>query len=983
MSAALAVLIASAEDEPSAERDDYFRDHVEPLLKKRCYACHSHASELMEGGLSLDWRSGWEKGGGRGPAIVPGDPDASLLIRAVRYTDPELKMPDDPLSNEEVAILERWVKEGAYDPRAVLPSADAAQISTDWWSLRPLVRPAVPDTAATNPIDAFIRNRLELEGLQPSQRADRRTLIRRLTIDLHGLLPTPEETLSFVNDASPDAYGALVDRLLASPRYGERWARHWLDTIHFADSHGFEHDVFRPHAWRYRDYVIDSLNRDTPWDRFIREQLAVDVFYPQEFTLVPALGFLGAGTYDHSAAITAPMSFENLDRDDMVTQTIAAFVSTTANCARCHAHKFDPISQEDYYALQAVFAGIGKGDIPFDADPEVGAQRSRWNALKSAADSRQSEILSQPENQELVAQYERQRGEFAGWQPLTIETFVSTHGQTLQRQEDGSFLASGTAPEKDVTSVTASIDTHRITAIRLDVLSDDSLPMKGAGRANNGNLHLSEFEIRTFRADSQQGERIAIARATADFDQDGWTILHAIDGNDATAWGIHPQVGLSHFAVFELEKPLVQEPGVTLHLLMKQIHGGSHLIGRFRLSATDGPADLLFALPADADAILAKSREQRTEVEQITLSAAILKQKADIELRQLPEQQKVYAAGAVAQNERGVVRFDTPREIHMLTRGDIERPGVVIPPGTISAIDQLPSRFELPEPHAESARRAALAVWISDSTNPLTWRSIANRVWHYHFGRGLCDTPNDFGRMGGTPSHPELLDWLACEFREQGGSLKFLHRLICMSETYQQTSDCPAELWEADPENVLLARMSRRRMDAESFRDSVLLASGRIDFTMGGPGIANFSSRPGAQLTPYLNYDDFDWDGPGAGRRSIYRVVWRGIPDPLFDALDFPDLGLLAPKRGFSASPLQALTLLNNRFVLHQAEQMASRAQAAQPMLDDQVRVAVHWVWQRDPTDDEQTQLRELAGRQGLEAVCRLLLNSNEFLFVD
>ncbi|MEX1233103.1 MAG: PSD1 and planctomycete cytochrome C domain-containing protein [Planctomycetaceae bacterium] len=970
-------------DETGEDRTEFFREQVEPLLKKRCYTCHSHAADLMEGGLSLDWRSGWEQGGGRGPAIVPGDPDASLLVRAVRYTDAELQMPDDRLPDDEVAILERWVKEGAHDPRSVLPNADDANISTDWWSLKPLSRPEIPVHDATNPIDAFIRQRLVQEGLHPSERADRRTLIRRLTIDVHGLLPTPEETESFVNDPSPEAYKALVERLLASPRYGERWARHWLDTIHFADSHGFEHDVFRPNAWRYRDYVIDSLNRDTPWDRFIREQLAADVFYPEEAALVPALGFLGAGTYDHSAAITAQMMFENLDRDDMVTQTMAAFVSTTANCARCHAHKFDPITQEDYYALQAVFAGIGKGDIPFDADPEIAAQRSRWQKLKSAVETQSTDVLMTPEHQQLVAAFEQQRSEIKGWKPLAVETFASTLGATLTRQEDDSYLASGTAPEKDVTSITAAIDLPRITAIRLDVLTDDSLPMKGPGRAPNGNLHLSEFELRTFRPESKEGERIGIARATADFDQDGWTIQHALDGNVATAWGIHPQVGVPHFAVFELEKPLVPEPGVTLSILMKQIHGGSHLIGRFRLSVTDAPAELLFALPADAEAILAKPRGERTADEQTLLSAAILKQKADAELRKLPEPQKVYAAAAAAQNERGIVSFDKPREIHMLARGDVERPGDVIPPGALSCIDGLPARFDLPEPHAEAARRAALADWIADPENPLTWRSIANRVWHYHFGRGLCNTPNDFGRMGGTPSHPELLDWLACELRDKGGSLKHLHRLILTSETYQQSSACPDELAARDPDNSLLARMARQRMDAESFRDSVLSASGRIDFTMGGPGIANFSSRPGAQLTPYLDYNDYDWDGPGATRRSIYRVVWRGIPDPLFDPLDFPDLGLLAPKRGFSASPLQALALLNNRFVLHHAQHMANRARAAATSVNDQVRVAVTWVWQREPTATETEKLTALANQHGLEAVCRLLLNSNEFLFVD
>ena len=914
---------------------------------------------------------------------MPGDPDASLLIRAVRHADPDLAMPDEKLPDAEIEILTRWVQQGAHDPRTVQPGPDDAKISADWWSLRPLERPAVPAVASRNPIDAFIRDRLSREGLQPAKPADRRTLIRRLTVDLHGLLPTPEDTEAFVNDATPNAFDALVDRLLESPRYGQRWARHWLDTIHFADSHGFEHDVFRPNAWRYRDYVIASFNRDTPWPRFIREQLAADVFYPDDVTLTPALGFLGAGTYDHSAAITAPKSFENLDRDDLVTQTMAAFVSTTANCARCHAHKFDPITQEDYYSLQAVFAGIGKGDIAFDASPEVAAQRSRWQTLKVACEKLQQDVLLSAENQPLVAAWERERSGFAAWRPLDIETIASADGASLQRLDDGSVLSTGPLPEKETTTVTASMTLPRLTALRLDLLPDDSLPQKGPGRAENGNLHLNEFEVRAFRSGSKEGERLKIRRATADFDQEGWTIQHAIDGNQATAWGIHPQEGAPHFAVFELETPLTPEPGMRIQVVMRQVHGRNHVIGRFRLSATDAPPEMTLALTANAQAILAIPLDQRSREQQAILSAAILKPKAETELGQLPAQPKVYAAAAVAENERGVVRIDSPREIRVLKRGDVEQPGEIARPGALSAISVLPARFELPEPYPESARRAALADWLAAPNHPLTWRSIANRVWHYHFGRGLCDTPSDFGRMGGVPSHPELLDWLACELRDNGGSLKHLHRLICTSETWQQTSACSVELAARDPDNRLLARMSRQRLDADSYRDAVLMASGRLDLTMGGPGVSHFSSRPGAQLTPILDYNNFDWDSPGATRRSIYRVVWRGIPDPLLEPLDFPDLGLPAPTRGFSASPLQALTLLNNRFVLHHAQHMARRAGADAATVAERVRLAVGWTWQREPSAAEVDQLTTLANQHGLDSVCRLLLNSNEFLFVD
>ncbi|WP_417391882.1 PSD1 and planctomycete cytochrome C domain-containing protein [Gimesia sp.] len=965
-----------------ADENAFFRDSVAPILSKHCYDCHSHAAGLMEGGLTLDWQSGWKKGGTRGPAIIPGQPEQSLLIKAVQHTDPDLQMPETRLSDQEISVLVRWVKQGARDPRLTKPVSDTAD-ATDWWSLKSLQRPEVPAIQVDNPIDAFIQIRLKEANVSASSAADRRTLIRRLTYDLHGLQTTIADVEAFVNDESPDAYRRLVDRLLDAPHYGERWARHWFDTIHFADSHGFEHDVFRPHAWRYRDYVIQRLNADIPWSQFIREQLAVDYFFPEKTELLPALGFLGAGPYDQSAAATAPRSFEYLDRDDLVTQTMGAFVSTTANCARCHTHKFDPITQSDYFALQAVFAGVGKGDISFDADSKVASQRNHWEALKSAALNQESEVLLLPENKMLVTEWEQNRGSQPRWETLEPDIFVSTQGARLKRLPDHSILSEAKPPEQETVIVTGSTKLSTVTAVRLDLLTDESLPHKGPGRAHNGNLHLSEFELLSFPANTSSGTAIPIRRATADFNQEGWTIEHAIDGNLKTAWGIYPKVSMGHYAVFEPESPLKMEPGTRLVVTLKQLHGGAHIIGRFKLSVTDSSNLDVIALPAEAETVLTIPQHQRTLTQQLALASTILKYHAEQELKQLPGQVKVYAAGAEAVNERGLVKYSQPREIHLLARGDLEKPREVIPPGALSALAPLSGRFDLPESHPESARRAALADWLADSKNPLTWRSIANRVWHYHFGAGLCDTPNDFGRMGGTPSHPELLDWLACELRDHNGSLKHLHRLICNSHTYRQSSVSRSELEKLDPENRLLARMSRRRLDADSYRDAVLLVSGELDLKRGGPGDAHFTTTPGPQVTPVLHYDQFDLNRPDAHRRSIYRVVWRGIPDPLMDALDFPDLGLLAPTRGFSASPLQSLVLLNNRFVLHFAHKLAERAEKSETKLPGQIREIILWTWLREPTTEELNQLTELAQQHGLESVCRLVLNSNEFLFVE
>ena len=962
----------------AADGVDAFRERVEPILTRRCGGCHSHAAATMEGGLALDSRSGWATGGSRGPAIVPGDPDGSLLIRAVRHVDPDLRMPEEgPLPPEEVAILEAWVAAGAADPRTAPPPPGAAR---DWWSLRPLERPVVP--AGPHPVDAFVDARLVAEGLAPAGEADRRTLARRLFHDLHGLPPTPEEVAAFVDDPAPDAVDRLVERLLESPRYGERWARHWLDAIHFADTHGYEHDALRPHAWRYRDYVVDRFNRDVPWDRFIREQLAADAFFADAPELTVALGFLGAGPYDHSAAATAPMSAAYLERDDLVVQTLGGFASTTAQCARCHAHKFDPITQEDYFSLQAVFAGVGRGDVSFDADPAVGVARRRFTALLAAANARDAAVLLVPDNERLVAAWESARGGGSAWRPLVAETFLSSGGATLARQPDDSILSGGMRPEVDTVTVTAPLPVRTLSALRLDVLPDATLPMQGPGRQDNGNLHLSEVVVQLFRPGAETAETLAIADATADFDQSGWTIRHAIDGVEKTAWGIYPAVGVAHHAVFVFAAPLEVPADARLAVGLRQLHGGGHLIGRFRLSVTDGPPEQALALDAMAVAALERPSADRDEAARVALAAAVLGRHAARELAALPPQVQVFAAGSQGVNQAGPFTIPAPREIRVLARGDLEKPGAVAVPGALTAVGELAARFTLPQPDDEPRRRAALADWLADPRNPLTWRSIANRVWQHHFGRGICDTPNDFGRMGRPPSHPELLDHLACEIRD-GGSLKRVHRLICTSVAYRRSSAATPEQLARDPDGRLLGFRPRQRIDADSFFDAVLATSGRLDLAMGGPGIQHFSSRPGPQITPVLDYAAFDWDATGAGRRAIYRVVWRGIPDPLFDALDFPDLGLPAPVRGFSASAPQALVLFNDPFVLHHAAALARRAEAAAEVLADRVRQAVRLTWLRDPTAAEEAELVALADAHGLPAVCRLLYNSDEFLFLD
>ncbi len=970
----------------AADALDFVKD-VRPILERSCFGCHG--PEKQKNGYRLDVRAVALKGGESGErAIVPHDAKASPLIRYVSGEDEEMLMPPKKsdatrLTAEQVATLRAWIDAGPAWPDEFAGAAD----TKPHWSLQPLVKPPVPGSDA-NPIDAFIRAKLAGKKIAPSPEADAHTLIRRVSFDLTGLPPTPAEVDAFSHESngSTESYEKIVDHLLASPRHGERWARHWLDTIHFADSHGFEHDVGRDHAWRFRDYVIAALNHDAPWPRFVREQLAADVFFPDEPQLTPALGFLGAGTFDLSAFGTAPVTFDYLDRDDLVTQTMAAFVSTTANCARCHAHKFDPITQEDYYALQAVFAGILKGDVSYDEDLAVKRQRQRWQSLLAAADKRDAAVLLAAENASLTDEWLAQRGAGARWQPLDAETFLSAEGATLTRDADGVILASGVLPERDTYTVTVATLPERIIALRLNVLPHDSLPMRGPGRCENGNLHLSEIELRIFAPGAPEGRVTKISSVTADFNQAGWGIERGLDGDIKTAWGIHPAVGQAHHAVFALAEPLTLKAGARLSITLRQAHGGSHLIGAFSLAVTTDAAANATALPGEIEAALAAT--ERTETQRIALAAHALRIVANQALARLPPQSIVFAAAAAVNIPSGEGAMQSralpePKVVNILHRGDFDKPRAIAAPGALSALTHLPARFILKNPKDEAERRAALADWIAHRDNVLAWRSIVNRVWHHHFGRGLCDTPSDFGKMGGEPSHVELLDWLAVWFRDDAhGSLKKLHRLIVTSATYRQSSALREDAAKLDADNRLLWRQNRHRLDADAVRDFTLAASGQLDLTMAGPSIRHFKASKGPQATPALDYTAYDWNSPGAGRRSIYRNVWRGIADPFMEALDFPDLGLLAPARNFSVSSLQALTLFNNDFILQNSAALAQRAALETPALEAQISNAVRLVWLRNPTADEHRDFTDFTRANGLPALCRVLLNSNEFLFI-
>lgn len=806
-----------------------FAREVQPIFEKHCVQCHG--PEKQKGGWRSDVReSALTEGDHSAPNILPGRSAESPLIRYVSGLDPDLVMPKkgERLSSTEIRVLSRWIDQGASWPDSANQAATSRLTSPlDWWSLRPLRSPALPagSTDAAGALDGFIRQKLATAGLDLGPEADRRTLIRRVSFDLTGLPPTADDIDAFIQDPDPHAYEKLVDRLLASPRYGERWARHWLDVVHYGDTHGYDKDKPRENAWPYRDYVIRAFNEDKPYARFVEEQLAGDVLFPGTLDGVDALGFIAAGPWDLIGHTELPESkidgkiARHLDRDDMVANTIGTFTSVTVHCAQCHNHKFDPIKQDDYYALQAVFAGVDRADKEFLSDPTENAQLQTLRA-------RQLEI----------AQLRK-----------AIE----------QRAEK------------------VAHDALQPVADRLGELGQKGKSLKEAEKAE-------QAELRTRRSQLMEA-------ATTPEDRALRTEL------DTRSQAV--QADLDH-----LPKPHVVYAGT--------IYSG---IGNFVGTGPDG---------------------------------------------------------------------GKPRPIHVLARGQVTAPGVEVGPGALSVLTFSPARFALPADASEGQRRAALAQWIVHPDNPLTWRSIVNRVWQYHFGRGLVDTPSDFGRNGAQPSHPELLDWLAAEFRDTGGSFKQLHRRMVLSATYRQGVRSDARAEEIDRDNGLYWRQNRRKLEAEAVRDAVLATSGTLDLTMGGPGWKDFVvTQP--EHSPHYEYDRADPHDPSVRRRAIYRFIVRSQTQPFLTSLDCADPSLRVDKRNEGLSPLQALALLNNGFMLVQAAEFARSLEAAQSAPAARVEEAYRRAFGRRPQADERAAAGEFVAAYGLANFCRVLFNLNEFQFVD
>jgi len=963
--------------------DDPFRAQVAPVLERHCVRCHSGAKAKGEVDLSSAATVARTDG-----LIVAGQPDASLLIEVVSGDKPRMPESGDPLSSAEVDVLRNWIADGAAWPADVTLRDDPS----DWWSLRPLEAPRLPEpnaadrTWARTPIDLFVVAKLRELGLSPSPEADRRTLIRRLSFDLTGLPPSPEDVKRFVEDAKPQAYEALVERLLASEQYGERWAQHWLDVVHYADTHGYDKDKVRPNAWPYRDYVIRAFNTDKPYREFVREQLAGDRLSGNPADGIPALGFIAAGPFDFVGQIeVADGSMEkqrvrNIDRDDMVSATINTFVSLTAQCARCHDHKFDPISQADYYSLQAVFAAVDRADRAYDRDPHLGATRL-------ALQARERELRTERDtlNETLHAA--------AGPELKTFDEKIAELTKQADADPRPEFgYHSNIEPRADVEKW-VQVDLGQPVELDKVVLigAHDDFAGIGAGFGFPVRFRVAVSSDPEFKSDVYSvGDRTADpvpnpGTRPLDVNAFGVTARYV----RVTATQLASRQSDYIFALGELQaltkdgqNVAAGRPVTALDSIEAPARWAkSNLVdGIYRGATNPDIVQQLTEVRAQRDALLERTTDADTRRALTTAEEEL--ERTSSQLQALPPPQYVFAAATEfsAQGQHKPTH-GVARPIAVLARGNEQAPLEPVGPGTVGCVAGLPSRFELGEKPDESDRRVALAEWIVDPHNPLTWRSIVNRVWHYHFGRGIVETPNDFGRMGATPTHPELLDWLAVEFRDGSQSLKDLHRLIVTSAVYRQSSADNSHSAAIDADNRFLWRMNRRRLEAEEIRDAVLAVSGKLRLDGGGPAFRAFGFKD--DHSPHYLYDEHDPDDPASHRRSVYRFIVRSAPDPFLTTLDCADPSLIVERRNETITPLQALALLNNTFMVRMAEHLAERAEETSSTTTDQLTAVFQLALQRDPDADELAVLAPLAERHGLSNTCRLILNMNEFVFVE
>ncbi len=916
-----------------ADADEIFLDKISPILINRCWECHSGGSP--EKGLRLDTPEGILKGGESGLLIDKTSVEKSRLFEVISGPEPAMPADGKPLESGEVDAIKQWIASGAKVPRDW--PVQLGRLPTNHWSFQKILRPEVPSIRdqdwPINEIDHFILAQLEERGLVPSPPADRRTLLRRLTFDMSGLPPEPELALDFSSGTKELSYEICVDKLLASPRYGERWARHWLDVVRFAESNGFETNLPRDSAWPYRDYVIRAFNEDIPYDRFVLEQLAGDVLGVDEAT-----GFLVAGCWDQVKSPDPVLTLNQRadELHDIVSTTGSAFLGLTVGCARCHDHKFDPIPQTDYYALVACFAGVQHGERPLPSARPADVE-NQISALKMQLASLEKQLW--------------------GLEPLAVVASEPTDLTSAATVKRG--------------SISARRNVDRFNPVSAKWLKFTIL------RTNSLEPCLDELEV--FASD-ESTRNVALAaagtRATASSvypNSDIHRLEHINDGRfgNSHSW-ISNEPGQGWV---ELEFPDVVSIDRVVWARDREQQFTDRLAAEYRIEiSTDHETWHVVATSADRVPLDAAGSPKVSQIEtqtsdpQRNLWIKITGQRDSLE-KQLVELTRVRMAYA------GTFAAE-PDDVHRLYRGDPTQRREVIAPGVLTAS---PVSFDAESITSEPQRRLALGHWIVDPANPLTARVIVNRLWQFHFGEGLVSTPSDFGANGQPPSHPELLDWLASELIDHHWSLKHIQRLILTSRTFRQASDPRPDGISQDAASRMLWRFPPRRLEAEPIRDSILAASGKLDLRMGGPGFNLFEPNDN-----YVRvYEPLRTFGPGQWRRMVYATVIRQRLDGVFGAFDCPDGSQIAPKRNRSTTPLQALNLLNSEFMLEQATFFSERLiRESGTDLDAQICRAFDLAFQRAPSVAELTASKNVATQFGMAAVCHALFGSNEFVYL-
>ena len=847
------------------------------------------------------------------------------------------------------------------------------------WAFEPLRKVAPPAMPGSlTPVDAFLLSRLQTEGLSPAPQATPEVLLRRAALILTGLPPTPETLQAVATNPSPTGFLNAVEGLLASPAYGERWARHWLDAARFAESSGFEHDYDRPNAWPYRDYVIHAFNTDQPYLDFVRWQVAGDEIAPENPWALMATGFLGSGVFPTQITANEVERFRYDALDDMANTTGAAFLGLSVGCARCHDHKTDPIASKDYYRLISTFATTVRSHMDLDLEPEENRQREQQWATDQA---RAKATLAAFERDTLPRRFSDWLAAGAPvtaseWLTLDDATVDSSGGTTMTPQPDGSVTATGKNPDFDRYRIVVRTPLQGIRALRVEALSDPSLTRGGPGRADNGNFALSDLRLLQRPAGStNESTPVRFGIPTATFEQKGLPVAAAIDGDEKSGWAIDPEFGKDHAAVFPIEGALGQAGETELTLELRFDTNNRHSIGRLRVSVTTNAAPQLRGPAASARDLAAVKAarsipaQDRTEAHWTALRTW--------HRRHDPEWQRQVAAVEASTQARPKPRLTTVmvategltplrmhsqgadffEQTHFLRRGDPNLKGDVVGQGFLPVLMKRPeTHWQTPRPEGArtSNRRRALAAWMTDPENGaghLLARVAVNRVWALHFGQGIVATPNDFGRQGALPSHPELLDWLAGEFLRNGGSIKDLHRLLIGSAIWQQdsrpgTNPTATRATGVDPEDRLLWHFPKHRLEAEAIRDALLAASGGLDARMGGPGTLDEQQR----------------------RRSIYFMVKRSQLSPMLQLFDAPDAVLSVGYRPATITAPQALLFLNSPFLRARCEDLAALlTPEASLSLDRAVDVGYRRILGRAPTAEELQDSLEFL-RLGLES---------------